>query len=558
MSSEYAHESSGRSGRGPGPESAWEDERYAFERLLVRTCRAAEGQDAELDAVLAQLREQIRRGQTDTASLQQLLGLLDRQLGVLDDQRGQRYQRLRSALSRLIAQKRSRAPFRGETKALTAMEKALSQSGTLTDGLPDWLTELAELEARAWAADPEAGPRPGLVGRLFGRRTEAAGAAPEASGEARDQPARAAEDSLQLGGDEPEEPDQRLRFARRVSELLDHLLNQVSLSPPAHARAEQVRARLAESQQWTELRDALNETTELIIAAVSHNQLEFEAFLQRLDERLEAVQNHFSAQSEASESRRSASQALEWQLATDLRGLGQDIRQSHDFDGLKRSVNQHIESIAGAVRGYRQDESRREALLAEQVDLMREKLVAVEAQSEQMRDQLRQERSRALTDVLTQLPNREAWQERLAFEHDRWQRYQHPVSLCVLDIDLFKRINDSYGHKAGDRVIQLIAKTLRERLRTTDFVARYGGEEFVLLLPETALEEGRTVIDSLRQHIADLPFHFQGERVTVTCSAGMAPFTGKMTADDVFEAADKALYRAKADGRNRVVVHGDQ
>lgn len=556
MSSEHAQGADHRPGQDAGAEAHWETEKHALERLLVRTCRAAEGQDPDLDSALAQLREQLRQGHTDPESLKRLLTLLDQQLGVLDEHRSQRNQRLREALSGLLARKRAAPQFRPERKALLAMEKNLRTAGTLVEGLPTWLTELSELEARAYAADPAGLPRQGLVSRLFGGRSGLA--EPGRSDSSRlisDQPPV---DPLQLATGAPEEEDQRLRFARRVSQLLDHLLNQVSLSPAAHARAVHVRTRLAQSQVWEELRDALNETSELIIAAVSHNQLEFEAFLTRLDERLQAVQQHFSAQSEASESRRSASEALEWRLASDLKGLGEDIRQSRDFDGLKRSVNQHIESIAGAVRGYRQDESRREDLLAEQVDLMREKLATVEAHSEQMKEQLRQERTRALTDVLTQLPNREAWQERLAFEYHRWQRYQHPVTLCVLDIDLFKRINDSYGHKAGDRVIQLIGRTLQERLRTTDFVSRYGGEEFVLLLPETTPDEARGVIDNLRQHIGELPFHFQGERVSVTCSAGLASFSGELAVDAVFDAADKALYRAKAGGRNRVIAHGDQ
>ena len=92
-----------------------------------------------------------------------------------------------------------------------------------------------------------------------------------------------------------------------------------------------------------------------------------------------------------------------------------------------------------------------------------------------------------MTDLLTELPNREAWQERLSFEYNRWQRYSHPLTVGVLDIDLFKRINDSYGHKAGDRVLQLVAREFRERLRTTDFVARFGGEEFVVLLRSVSI-----------------------------------------------------------------------
>ncbi|WP_348245968.1 GGDEF domain-containing protein, partial [Salmonella enterica] len=86
--------------------------------------------------------------------------------------------------------------------------------------------------------------------------------------------------------------------------------------------------------------------------------------------------------------------------------------------------------------------------------------------------------------------------------YQRWQRYRHPLTVGVLDIDYFKRVNDSYGHKAGDRVLQLVAKALSDRLRTTDFIARFGGEEFVILMPETPPDVASSVLDGMRKHIA--------------------------------------------------------
>ncbi|CAN0597787.1 unnamed protein product, partial [Ectocarpus sp. 12 AP-2014] len=117
---------------------------------------------------------------------------------------------------------------------------------------------------------------------------------------------------------------------------------------------------------------------------------------------------------------------------------------------------------------------------------------------------------------------------------------------------LFKRVNDSYGHIAGDRVLQLVARELRDRLRNTDFIARFGGEEFVLLLPETPCAAAEGVLNEMRGHIAQLPFHFRGEPVTVTFSAGVAEFGDGDTEEAVFDRADRALYAAKDGGRNQV------
>ena len=124
--------------------------------------------------------------------------------------------------------------------------------------------------------------------------------------------------------------------------------------------------------------------------------------------------------------------------------------------------------------------------------------------------------------------------------------------MAVLDIDHFKRINDGYGHLAGDRVLKIIAGELNRRLRKTDFMARFGGEEFVLLVPATPLEGGLQLLETLRSAVEACPFHFKGEPVTITLSAGIAEFRDGESAETAFERADQALYRAKGAGRNRI------
>lgn len=134
----------------------------------------------------------------------------------------------------------------------------------------------------------------------------------------------------------------------------------------------------------------------------------------------------------------------------------------------------------------------------------------------------------------------------------RWRRYGGELLLAVLDVDLFKGINDRFGHLAGDKVLRLIAAELARRLRKTDFIARYGGEEFVVLLPSTPLDGGQQVLEALRRAVEACPFHFRGERVTITVSIGLAAFQAEEAPEQVFERADQALYRAKREGRNRL------
>ena len=361
-------------------------------------------------------------------------------------------------------------------------------------------------------------------------------------------------ESLPGNDQDVEDNVQRLRIARRVGQLLGQMLTQVSLEPAAEARARALQQSLLASNDWDELREGLNHVAERVIAAVTRSKREFEAFLKRLDERLELLREHFSAQSSAQSGRLDASEHLDREIREEIERVGQRLQESDDLQDLKQSVSRHLESIGQAVGRFRTQESERERALSEQLEAMQEKVAAMEAHSEQMQEQVRKERLRAMTDLLTELPNREAWQERLSFEYNRWQRYSHPLTIGVLDIDLFKRINDSYGHKAGDRVLQLVAREFRDRLRTTDFVARFGGEEFVVLFPETEPSDARAVVDKLREHVGKLPFHFRGEPVTVTFSAGLAGFIAGDTEESVFDRADRALYQAKDAGRDQVMI----
>jgi two-component system, cell cycle response regulator len=155
----------------------------------------------------------------------------------------------------------------------------------------------------------------------------------------------------------------------------------------------------------------------------------------------------------------------------------------------------------------------------------------------------------SLTDSLTGIRNRRAFDERLddAFEHAK--RYERPLSLVVLDVDLFKQINDTHGHDTGDAVLRGVAHLVATCTRTTDFVARIGGEEFAVILPETPLFEAMQFAEKIRSRIAATPV--AGLDVTVSLGVANALHSKVRNTAELFHAADQALYRAKSNGRNR-------
>lgn len=179
---------------------------------------------------------------------------------------------------------------------------------------------------------------------------------------------------------------------------------------------------------------------------------------------------------------------------------------------------------------------------------------------EQARSEVNAELAR--TDVLTGLRNRRAALERLAELSALAQRYERPLSLVLVDLDHFKRINDEAGHLEGDRVLCEVADTIADRLRTADVLARWGGDELLLLLPETtAGAAGATmerIVDRVREGIRVEVVGADGVTVPLvaTLSVGVAQQAPGDDADDLIARADRALYRAKALGRDRVVVAG--
>jgi len=156
-------------------------------------------------------------------------------------------------------------------------------------------------------------------------------------------------------------------------------------------------------------------------------------------------------------------------------------------------------------------------------------------------------------DALTGIYNRRFLESRLREECERHRRYARSMSLIMIDIDFFKKVNDTYGHQFGDLVLKSVASKVVSVIRKTDIVARFGGEEFCCILPETDADAAEKVAEHLRTHVEGMENNFEKTSIRVTISLGISSFVTEDTSETLLKRADDALYQAKHSGRNRFV-----
>jgi diguanylate cyclase len=341
-----------------------------------------------------------------------------------------------------------------------------------------------------------------------------------------------------------------------VRATLAALLAEIRKDKVLAARSESLDAQLADTLTRERLSAVLTDMTELTgqrIQRLESEKHEIATLLSHMVDKLDEI-GRFVAEQKCSQMKSHASsETLNDQLAGEMRAMGESVDAASDLQQLRMQVRTRIESIDKHVQHFRE----RETALAEEMrkrsEHMRGRIAELETRAQRLQHQLEDEQRLSTIDMLTRIPNRLAYEKRIDEEINRWQRFGQPACLAVWDVDRFKKINDTYGHRAGDRVLGAIAECLSNRLRSTDFVARYGGEEFVMILPGTTCDDAGRVVDELRVAVAQIGFHFRGTPVAVTISAGLTQLLPADSAGAAFDRADKALYLAKQSGRDRCV-----
>jgi diguanylate cyclase (GGDEF)-like protein len=234
---------------------------------------------------------------------------------------------------------------------------------------------------------------------------------------------------------------------------------------------------------------------------------------------------------------------------------------------LTRLIKKEYDSDVIVMTGYSGDYSYEEAINMGASDfvikpvrleelLLRLKRVLKERELTQERVRMMEKLQKlAITDGLTKLHNSRSFYSQIEVEVDRFNRYKHPLSLLLLDIDHFKEYNDTFGHLEGDKVLVRISQIIKSCLRKLDTAYRYGGEEFTVILPETNCEEAKTVAERIRNAVKADKFAPKAQNeVTITISIGVTEYSPEEELSAFIQRADKAMYTSKQEGRNKVTA----
>lgn len=576
-------------------EKQWAELEDLLRRGIGRLAHTGYGAHPRLDRQLDQIREAVR-ARRDGASLERLA----REASETAVETQEAQTRACADTGRLLARILEQTPLSGSHRRhATRLSKQLEKGVALLD-LPALLAEAVTLLANAPndADGPASAPRPGLLERLLGGREDTPAASPAAA------PARpratltALEgllDQLQQEGpwqarlaqlrqqaaacrEETEAhgllnevaavlaeilevakqagPDSRVVVDSLPSagEALLELLQKLELPGHLQERVNLVKTALGNATTPQQVRLVVQSIADLLEAVrreVQQEKRDLERFIAGLTDRIQHLSENMTElganRDESSVARRAFQGAFRERMA----GIRDTVRDSGDIERLKQAIVEGLD----AIETHMEDYARREELLAkaatDKIQDLSRRLHDMRHEAHLLQQKMTEQHRQALRDPLTGIYNRLAYEERVAAEFGRWRRYGQPLSLVVMDIDHFKRINDGFGHLAGDKALKAVATRLAQNMREVDLVARYGGEEFVLILPNTQAEQAVQVAEKLRLLVATAGFHYHNQPVAVTLSGGVAEACPGDDPHSLFKRADQALYAAKQGGRNR-------
>ncbi|GGY85879.1 hypothetical protein GCM10011613_33590 [Cellvibrio zantedeschiae] len=552
-------------------------------RALVRVSVVADGQDDALDGILSQLRERMRG--SITGDISSLIARLDEVALNFEQHREQNALDVRTSLMETVKPLQALDLTRGVKKEISQYLAQLPERSKKVRLYPALLQQLASIQQQALKEIEQ--PKTGFLQKILGTQSAAKSEEKAASDSEKNNSIESTETApdseisavfaapvaaanyaeikgeltstspagyasydtnsaprqIPIAGELPQ------KFVEQITQVINQFLVGLEKEAPMVKKVQVIRERLSAATTADAFIKTLEELRDLMMQSYLSANQAFATYLKNVNQELADIYSLVGGAVESESSRRSASENLQSSVRKEMETLESNAESATDLAQLKNLVQSQIGNIRQALDHFQHSEQA-QGQLTNQLEALATKIKVMEEEAEKSRSVLEKQRYKALHDPLTELPNREYYNERANYEYHRWQRYSRPLTLAVFDIDHFKKINDSHGHQAGDRVLKVIGRSVAKRLREVDFFCRFGGEEFVAIMPETNLAEAMPVLDTIRAAIANAAFNYKEQPISITLSIGATEFKAGDDLEIAFARADEALYAAKSSGRN--------
>jgi len=352
--------------------------------------------------------------------------------------------------------------------------------------------------------------------------------------------------------DESEDNEHLRNLRQRLGNRFKTLLQTLMLMGDGNGSLTELVSQLEKVPSWDKLDLLASKTIELLQARLNDEKKQFEGYLAELNAKLTRINEIVEADSSTLKELKQINVDFNESINLQMTEARDKIDNQHKVDVLKTDLLDSLDKIALRLEEYQNNYGAKLTRLQSGKMEMNLQIQALEKENITLLSELHKERKLSMIDTLTQLSNRQGFNNRLDEELSRANRYNHYLSIAILDIDFFKRINDDFGHLVGDKVLRMIANEMKKVCRESDFIARYGGEEFIVVLPQTRLEDAHIAIEKIRYHVENCPFHFQNKPVPLTISAGVSERQHDEVTENWINRADTALYESKGNGRNKV------
>lgn len=310
------------------------------------------------------------------------------------------------------------------------------------------------------------------------------------------------------------------------------------------------------SNDINEIRTILFTLLQTYISDTAQDREKIAAFVQEIIKGIFGIEASLAASYKHTGDIINSNNQFESTLASELDGLKESSNVAKGLEDLKRKIAERLAAIDNALKEKREKDQEVKKGAKQTLEAFKKGFIKLKKELNEATEQSKELEEKVYQDQLTGAYNRRAYDRRASEEMDRFQRYGNVFSLLLIDADHFKKINDQYGHAVGDKCLKEIIKRTMALLRKVDMLARYGGEEFTIIMPETGKEAAKQAAEKIRKNIEKIEFVYKEEKVKVTVSIGVSEISKEdKKYESLFERADIAVYKAKSNGRNQVVVN---